>query len=75
MLNFYPGIRGKCITAAKGLKVFLNPSLAVAKRLFSTELFDSRERMFRFKWKKKIIIETVKVWPGFTKTTKRRRCY
>ena len=31
---FYPGIRGKCITAAKGLKVFLNPSLPVAKCFF-----------------------------------------
>ena len=31
ILNFYFGIRGRCITAAK---VFLNPSLTVAKRLF-----------------------------------------
>ena len=57
ILNFYPGNRGKSITAGKGLKVFLDPSLAVAKRLFSTELFDSRERMFRFKWKKKTLLK------------------
>ena len=34
ILNVYPRICGKFVTAAQGLKVFLNPSLAVAKRLF-----------------------------------------
>ena len=36
-------------------------SLAVAKGFFWTELYDSQERMFRFKWNKKIFLETVKV--------------